>query len=222
MSVLFVTGAGISANAGIPTYRDTGSSWRDKDLEKKSHSTRYGNHLDELWDKMWGPMSEQMRMSAPTKTHLAIADFGWYHPIATQNIDTLHELAGSGEVNHLHGAMNLRCMRCKTVGVTGRWIGSGAPACSNCGSCKTRPDVVLFGESLNTKMFKAMYKAAYEADHIVAIGTSLNVVPAAQLVVDFMEKSIIINKEPVAFQKYVRKVYNEDADLVINEVLDSL
>lgn len=59
MRIAFFTGAGISASAGIPTYRAGGSSWRDKDLEKKSHANRYGNHLDELWVKHWGPLVRQ-------------------------------------------------------------------------------------------------------------------------------------------------------------------
>src|SRR5688572_1299487 len=114
MSVLFITGAGISASAGIATYRGDGggSSWTDSDLEKKSHANRYGNHLDELWDRHWGPTSRAMAEAEPTVAHTAIAAFQKKHPaiVATQNIDDLHERAGSDNVAHVHGVMEAYCM----------------------------------------------------------------------------------------------------------------
>jgi NAD-dependent deacetylase len=219
MNVLFVTGAGISANAGIATYRDNGSSWRDPNLEKKSHSTRYGNHLDELWDKMWGPMHEAMLRAAPTKAHYAIAQFGG--TVATQNIDKLHELAGSENVEHLHGKMEPLCMRCKSDNIA-KWNGAGAPVCINCGKNKTRPNVVLFGEILNLKQLARLHNEAAKADRVIAVGTSLNVWPAADLVLENLGKSILINKEAVPAAKYVKKFYEADADEVIDEVLESL
>jgi len=224
MNVLFVTGAGISANAGIKTYRDGSSSWTDGDLEQKSHASRYGNHLDELWDKHWGPMKKAMDAAQPTKTHLAIAEFQKSNPsiIATQNIDNLHERADSDNVAHLHGSMVVRCLRCKQTDLDASWF-KGAPFCPNCLSTKTRPDVVLFGEKLNLKVFNALEGfAKHEADVIVAIGTSLNVFPAAGLVMDNISKSIIINKEKTPFDKYAYKVFNQDCDSVIDEVLESL
>jgi NAD-dependent deacetylase len=224
VNVLFVTGAGISANAGIKTYRDGSSSWTDGDLEQKSHASRYGNHLDELWDKHWGPMKKSMDAAEPTHTHRAIAEFQKSNPsiIATQNIDNLHERAESDNVVHLHGSMVIKCLRCKKTDLDAHWF-KGAPFCPNCLSTKTRPDVVLFGEKLNLKVFGALEAfAKHEADVIIAVGTSLNVFPAAGLVMDNITKSIIINKEKTAFDKYAYKVFNEDCDSVIDEVLRSL
>lgn len=224
VNALFVTGAGISANAGIATYRDGGSSWKNADLENKSHASRYGNHLDELWDKHWGPMSKAMSEAEPTYTHRAIAEFQKSNPsiIATQNIDDLHERAESDNVAHVHGSMNIKCMRCKRSYLQTRWT-KGAPQCPHCGKFKTRPDVVLFGEKLDLKMFGALEAfAKHDSDIIVAIGTSLNVFPAAGLVMDNIAKSIIINKESTPFDKYAYKVFNEDCDSVIDEVLRSL
>lgn len=224
VNVLFVTGAGISANAGIATYRDGGSTWVDGDLEKKSHATRYGNHLDELWDKHWGPMKKAMAEAEPTYTHRVIADFQKNNPsiIATQNIDDLHERAESDNVAHVHGSMDIKCMRCKRNYLETRWA-KGAPQCPHCGKNKTRPDVVLFGEKLNLKMFGALEAfAKHDSDVIIAIGTSLNVFPAAGLVMDNIAKSIIINKEPTKFDKFAYRVYNDDCDSVIDEVLGGL
>lgn len=225
MSVLFVTGAGISANAGIPTYRDGGSSWKDKDLEAKSHSNRYGMHLDELWDRHWGPLSAKMMVVEPTHAHKTIAAFQKKHEsiVATQNIDDLHERAGSDNVAHVHGVMTAKCMRCKSTNIHS-WLGVGAPNCMDCDSRKTRPDVVLFGEMLNKKLMGGLERfAQFDATHIIAVGTSLNVFPAAGLVFDVLGKQgktvIIINKEPTAFDRWATRVYNEDCDLVIDEVL---
>lgn len=225
MNVLFITGAGISANAGIPTYRAAGSSWVDSDLEQKSHSSRYGNHLDELWNKHWGPLSKVMKQAEPTYCHKAIAKFQERNPsiIATQNIDGLHKKAGSDNVAELHGSMSIRCMKCKQSNLDTEWIDWGVPTCPHCGSSKTRPDVVLFGEKLDTKMFSGLEAfAKYECDVIISIGTSLNVFPVAGLVMDNVTKSIIINKDRTPFDKFAYKVFHEDCDEVIDNVLASL
>lgn len=224
MNILFLTGAGISANAGIATYRDGGSSWTDSDLEKKSHATRYGNHLDELWDKHWGPTEHAMIAAEPTYTHKAIAEFQKSHDaiIATQNIDNLHERAGSQNVHHLHGVMRPKCMKCRST-IIEAWWNEGAPKCLDCGSKKTRPDVVLFGEQLDLKAFKAINTwTVQKADYVVAIGTSLNVYPAAGLVMDNTRKTIIVNKERTGFAKFALKSYERDCDEVIDEVLSMI
>jgi len=224
MKVLFLTGAGISANAGIATYRDGGSSWVNSDLEAKSHASRYGNHLDELWEKHWGPVSESMRAAEPTVAHKAITAFQQNNDaiIATQNIDDLHERAGNENVLHLHGSMTAKCMKCKGGNVR-LWESGGAPKCQDCHSHKTRPDVVLFGENLKKKDFNAVeHWAKSEADYVIAVGTSLNVFPAAGLVMDNAAKSIIINKQKTPFDKFAMDVYHQDADEVLPVVLEGL
>lgn len=226
MSILFLTGAGISANAGIATYRDTGSSWTNSDLEKKSHVSRYGNHLDELWNEHWGPLEKAMNAAEPTYTHKAIAEFQRNNDciIATQNIDNLHEMAGSDNVLHLHGNMIAKCMKCNGTDVLSWFVAKdGAPNCLTCGSRRTRPDVVLFGEMLDMKSFNAVATwTRTEATHVVSIGTSLNVFPAASLVLDNVNKAIIINKELTGFSKFASMNYTLDCDTVIDEVLADL
>lgn len=223
MTVLFLTGAGISANAGIPTYRDGGSSWKDKDLEKKSTATRYGNHLAELWDKHWGPIGLQMESSEPTYAHKAIAEFQKKIEciVATQNIDILHEKAGTDNVAHVHGKAAAICMRCHSEDIE-KYSGNGAPKCLNCDSNKTRPNVILFGEQLNKKLMKGLESFAQHPDttDIIAVGTSLNVWPAAALAFDNIAKVTIINIDPTPMDNYAKAVYNVDCDTVIGEVLN--
>jgi NAD-dependent deacetylase len=230
MSVLFVTGAGISASAGISTYRgeNAGSSWTDSDLEAKSHANRYGNHLSELWDKHWGPLYDTMLRAEPTAAHKAIAAFQQKHPsiIATQNIDDLHERAGSDNIAHVHGNMNPYCMRCKSTNIA-PWQGDGAPVCLDCDSTKTRPDVVLFGEMLNKKQMNGLeYFAKNEARYIVAVGTGLWVFPVAGLVLDNLSNPLVkvvsVNKGRVQFQKHFAEVHDGPADDLLPAVLDSI
>lgn len=224
MKFLFFTGAGISANAGISVYREEGSSRTNSDLEAKSHANRYGNHLDELWDKHWGPTIRIMAAAEPTYTHKAIAEFQKRNDaiIATQNIDLLHERAGSDNVAHLHGQMTPKCMRCKGTVVT-EWT-SGSPRCVNCDSVKTRPDVVLFGENLDRKLFNALESFARDEETlaVVSIGSSLNVFPATALVMDNLSKAYIINRDSTKFDKFAHSFYNEDCDVVIDDVLNQL
>lgn len=230
MSVLFITGAGISASAGIATYRgeNAGSSWTDSDLEKKSHANRYGNHLDELWDKHWGPLYRTMLTAQPTAAHNAIAAFQKKHPsiIATQNIDDLHERAGSDNIAHVHGNMSPYCMRCKSYDIA-PWYEDGAPECLNCGSVKTRPDVVLFGENLNKRQFQGLeYFAKREATHIVVVGSGLWVFPISGLVMDNLRKDgpymVLVNKGEAQFSKWFHEVHDGPADDLLPGVLDSL
>jgi NAD-dependent deacetylase len=111
-------------------------------------------------------------------------------------------------------------MRCK-IDIESSWQ-SGAPTCFKCGKNKTRPHVVLFGEKLDQRLFSGLERFAKEADAVVAVGTSLNVFPAAGLVMDNSKKSIIINMDKTPFDKFARKVYHADCDSVIDAVLRSL
>lgn len=222
MTTVFFTGAGISASAGIPTYREGGSSWRDPELEKKSHSNRYGNHLDELWNKHWGPTGLLMEQAHPTHAHKAIAAHGGM--VITQNIDNFHERAGSPEVNHLHGVMTGICMRCKSTEIARFQVLMGAPKCLNCDSHKTRPNAVLFGEMLSKKLFKHVAQAVVDADTLVVVGSSLNVQPAASLVMDQIgrKRTIMINKDRVAFSPWFTETHYGNADDLIDDVLKEL
>lgn len=228
-NTLFVTGAGISANAGIGTYRGDGaaSSWTDGELEAKSQANRYGNHLTELWDKHWGPLYATMKDAEPTIAHRAIADWQKSHQsiIGTQNVDDLHERAGSDNVAHVHGSMEPRCMRCKGRDI-GPWNGRGAPQCFDCGGKKTRPDVVLFGEDLNKKLYKGLVTWSNQISLLVVVGSSLWVHPIAGLVMDLLSAqnvhTVLVNKGHAEFRRWFKESYDGDADEILPGVLDSL
>lgn len=228
MKIVFFTGAGISAAAGIPTYRDGGSSWKDKDLEAKSHASRYGNHLDELWNKHWGPVQNLMLSAEPTEAHKAIDEAQENHEVTviTQNIDTLHEEAGSRQVYHLHGTVDSKCIRCESRMVAPFTEGHGAPKCLACGSHKTRPDAVLFGEMLSKKrIYDPAYKEATTADVLIVVGSGLHVNPAATMVMDRLSTgrtTFWVCKEPPVFAKFFTQGFIGTADEYVPQLIKEL
>lgn len=116
-------------------------------------------------------------------------------------------------------------MRCKSRDIHYHAPDRGAPQCFDCGSTKTRPDVVLFGEALNKKIFNGADQwIKREADVVIVIGSSLNVHPAAGMVMDVLgsKRVILINKDRTPFNSWIKEVYAEDADVVIDEVLKGL
>lgn len=162
MNVVVFSGAGISAAAGIPTYRGPDGIWtRNPSLEHRMHARSLRNNFDsvvkEMEDMRAGVLGKQ-----PTRAHKIIADWERDHHVTviTQNVDGLHSAAGSSRVLELHGSL----LRTKTD-TDGR----------------SRPDVVLFGETLDKRVVKAADKAVRAADVVLAIGTSATVYPAADL-----------------------------------------
>lgn len=179
--IVAVTGAGISASAGIATYRERESGWTDHGLEQKMRASRYGNHLPELWG-FWGELRKASLAVDPTAAHVALAD-----PrvtVLTQNVDGLHGRAGSVTIE-LHGSvLRTRCIRCnKVYDDTSIPTVGEVPDCGICGYKKrTRVDVVLFGENLLSRHVKRSKELLQSADVCLYVGTSGNVFPVADFV----------------------------------------
>lgn len=206
--VVIVTGAGISAESGIATYRAAGSGWNDQHLEWRSHTARYGNFLPELW-QFWGSLRAATTAAAPNPAHLALAaaeartlQAGGSFLVATQNIDGLHQRAGSRDVIELHGSIHrTRCVRraCTGPHLDGRLPEQGAPlSCETCGK-PARPDVVLFGESLAAADQRRVRQALRSADLCVYVGTSGNVWPVAGFVDEAAAagaRCVLVNADP--------------------------
>jgi NAD-dependent deacetylase len=194
--VVVLTGAGISAAAGIPTFRGPDGRWTlSPQLEDAMHGDRVPGNIAALW-QVWGSVLAQAERVGPTAAHRALAASG--ATVITQNVDSLHLAAGTRSVLELHGsAARARCLnstRSWTAPVTslgldsadrigchvvGAVIGSdGLPRCPDCGELM-RPDVVLFGESLPAEALRSSLQALEKCDLFVAIGTSGVVAPAA-------------------------------------------
>ena len=216
--VVVLTGAGISTPSGIPDFRSEGTGlWsRDEPLEVASLNT-FRTH-PELFFNWFRPLAGQIFNAQPNAAHLALAEMeraGIAQIIVTQNIDALHQKAGSRHVVETHGTMqSLSCTSCymkfDAKDFLGAFIENGTiPLCRNCNGT-LKPDVILFGEQLPQAAWSEAQSAARCCDLMVVAGSSLEVLPVAGLPMQAVERGahlIIINNTPT----YI----NVRADVVI-------
>ncbi len=185
-SVFVLTGSGISAESGLPTFRGAGGYWRTLRVEELATPEGFAHDPVLVWTWYNERLAAHAR-AEPNAGHRALAalqarsaDF----TLATQNVDSLHVRAGSREVLELHG--NLREARCDLCGAR-RPLAGGFPLADiehECGG-RFRPDIVWFGESLPHGVWERAAAAASRADVVLVIGTSGLVNPAAQLVTSY-------------------------------------
>ncbi len=175
--VVFFTGAGLSAESGIPTYRGSGGIWEKYDYEEYACQRAFDRDPEKVWDFH----DERRRFVAardPNEGHRIIAATPGA-TVVTQNIDGLHQRAGSKGVLELHGSLwRVRCARCRTVAEN-----LEAPIRSRrcgCGS-HLRPDIVWFEDMLDPATVRAAGDAIARCDLLVSVGTSGVVYPAADL-----------------------------------------
>lgn len=196
------TGAGISAESGVPTFRSPGGIWTKMKPEELASMDGFMRNPELVWQ--W--YAERKRIMAevhPNAGHDALARMeGLYRRFAvvTQNIDNLHQRAGSRTVHELHGSIERNyCMTCGQPYTNDAVLAmDGVPACTGCGG-RIRPDVVWFGEALPEDAWEASVRASEGADLFLSIGTSAVVYPAASLPVVAKRAGAVvveINPEP--------------------------
>jgi NAD-dependent deacetylase len=204
---ILLTGAGISTASGIPDFRSEGSGlWsRDEPLEVASLSTF--RVAPERFYSWFRPLAEQIYNARPNPAHLAFAELekkGFVEAVITQNIDMLHQKAGSQHVIELHGSIRtLTCSSCyhqvDSESYILPFVDAGIlPACPKCG-CILKPDVILFGEQLLETAWNAAQKAVRKCDLIIVAGSSLEVLPVSGLPMVALDRGahlIIINNTP--------------------------
>jgi NAD-dependent deacetylase len=178
-NIVVLTGAGISRAAGLATYRGPGGLWSDPKLEVLSHVDALATHRTEATDMFWA-MHQAVGGVEPTAAHRMLASFEERNPgmlIVTQNVDGLHQRAGSRRVVEYHGSLrHWRCERCA------RRVEPPAGAAPTCCDERMRPDAVLFGELIPAAAEHEVTRALRTCDLFVAIGTSGTVWPAAGFV----------------------------------------
>ena len=187
-SVAVLTGAGISAESGVPTFRGGGGSeiwtWRGRPVTELSSAELVATDPMLVWE--WFDYRRGMLTSIePNAGHCALAEWESRFEeftLITQNIDDLHRAAGSRNMLELHGNIwRARCLRCASrFEARESPIEGKPPRCLECGG-PARPDVVLFGEMLPKGVFERAEEAASRADLFFVIGTSAVVYPAAGL-----------------------------------------
>lgn len=183
MKVVVLTGAGISAESGVPTFRDADGLWEGHRVEDVATPEAFLADPETV-QRFYDARRAALTKVVPNAAHRALAElerlFGDRLTLVTQNIDDLHERAGSERVIHMHGELrSALCLRC---GRRTRWEGSllDAPPCPGCGKGVLRPDVVWFGEAPYS--MEAIGDALAECDLFVSVGTSGAVYPAASFV----------------------------------------
>ena len=211
-SIVFFGGAGVSTESGIPDFRSVDGLYNQKydypPEEILSH-TFFTRQTDEFYrfyrDKMLCLDAQ------PNAAHKKLAELeaaGKLKSVVTQNIDGLHQRAGSKRVWELHGSVHRNyCMKCgRSYPVEDILHGTGVPTCSCGGTIK--PDVVLYEESLDSRTINGALEDISNADMLIIGGTSLAVYPAASLVTYYRgSRLVLINKSPTP--------YDSNADLVI-------
>jgi NAD-dependent deacetylase len=221
--LVVLTGAGISAESGVPTFRGTEGLWRTYRAEELATPIAFHRDPHLVWE-FYAWRRELIAACIPNQAHMflteiekQISDF----TLITQNVDGLHAAAGSRTIIKLHGSIwRMRCTSCGN-----RWddrnvpLAKSPPLCPRCGEI-ARPDVVWFGETLDADILDRAFEKAQRAHVILVIGTSGIVYPAAELPrVGKMNgaKLFEINTEATPISSIADQVYRSKATIGIQD-----
>ncbi|MBC7233675.1 MAG: NAD-dependent deacylase [Chloroflexi bacterium] len=224
-----LTGAGHSTPSGIPDFRSPGSGlWEGVDPMKVASLYGFQRNPQAFYEWI-RPLAKQIMEAKPNPAHFALAELeqmGVLQVVITQNIDELHQRAGSKRVLEVHGSVRTAtCTRChKQVSTAEMWplfVASGTvPHCPACGGL-LKPDVVLFGELLPLDV---IYEAQQEAEHcdvMLVAGSSLEVYPAAELpnrAVEHGARLIVVNYAPTYMDGHATVVIHEDVAVILPQI----
>lgn len=226
-NIVFFGGAGISTESGIPDFRSVDGLY-NQTYEYPPETILSHNFYRRYADEFFRFYRDKMLYldAKPNKGHLALAkleEMGKLTAVVTQNIDGLHQKAGSKNVYELHGSV-LRnyCERCGKFHSVEEIVNStGIPVCE-CGG-RIKPDVVLYEESLNPKTMEKAIKAISEADMLIIGGTSLVVYPASGLIHYYNgKKLVLINKSATAMDEKADLCIKDSFGEVMDEAVQSL
>lgn len=229
-NIVFFGGAGCSCESGIPDFRSSNGLWNEKlkinftpeQLVSHTFFMRYPDEFFKFYkDKLIYPEAK------PNAAHIALAkleEMGKLKAVVTQNIDGLHQAAGSKNVFELHGSV-LRnyCMDCNAFYDENFILASeGIPTCPKCGG-KVKPDVVLYEEGLDEATIQGAVRAISKADTLIIGGTSLIVYPAAGLINYFRGKNLVlINKSTTSADNKANLVIHDAIGKVLGEAVNNL
>ena len=229
-NIVFFGGAGCSCESGIPDFRSASGLWNEKlkinltpeQLVSHTMFMKYPKEFFEFYrDKLIYPDAK------PNAAHIALAkleEMGKLKAVVTQNIDGLHQAAGSKHVYELHGSV-LRnyCVKCHAF-YDEKFIleSKGVPTCTKCGG-NVKPDVVLYEEGLDDNVIRGAIAAISKADTLIIGGTSLVVYPAAGLINYFRGKNLVlINKSSTSADNKADLVIHEAIGKVLGEAVNNL
>ena len=183
--VCVLTGAGVSAESGVPTFRASDGLWEGHHIEDVASPDGFRRDPALVWN-FYNARRANVKTVKPNPGHLALAElekrWGSNFCLVTQNVDSLHFEAGSRNVLELHGSLRrTRCLGCRVIQDRELEPLGDSPQCPHCQG-QLRPDIVWFGEGLPESVLDAAMLAAYECDVFLVVGTSAVVFPAASLI----------------------------------------
>ncbi len=223
-SIVFFGGAGVSTESGIPDFRSVDGLYNQKykypPEEILSH-TFFVKKTAEFYDFYRDKML--CFTAKPNAAHLFLSELekaGKLSAVVTQNIDGLHQMAGSKKVYELHGSVHRNyCLSCGKF-FSGEYIArsNGIPHCDSCGGV-IKPDVVLYEEGLDDRTIEGSVRAISNADCMIVAGTSLTVYPAAGLIRYFGGKHLVlINKSQTSLDSMADLVINQPVAQVLSKI----
>ena len=210
--IVCISGAGLSAESGIRTFRDAGGLWEEYDVMEVCSVEGYTANPQKV-HAFYDARRKDLEDKQPNAAHEMLARLKRAYPsdvaILTQNVDNLLEKAGCEEVVHLHGTLTqLRCKRCGEVFEIGYASQKGV-RCPACQSASVRHNVVMFGEA--APQYETLYTALEDAKLLVCIGTSGQVINVAWMAMQ-VEDSILNNLDPdSALDGYFTRCFHESA-----------
>jgi NAD-dependent deacetylase len=224
-----LTGAGVSAESGIPTFRGEGGLWTKYDPVKVSSIESFLADPESYWQvsKERGSVALAAK---PNAGHIALAALearGNLVAIVTQNTDGLHQDSGATTVIELHGSgRKVQCLECGSIEtrrqVQDRLSVEMPPRCRSCGSALLKPTVVLFGEPMPVDAVQSANTLAQNADVMLVVGTSLVVYPAAEIPLVAVRAGapmIVINAEPTPFDRFAEVVIHGRSGEVLPKIV---
>jgi NAD-dependent deacetylase len=230
-----LTGAGLSTPSGIPDFRSTGTGLWSHDEPMEVASLTVFRTAPERFYEWFRPLAGQIFNAQPNSAHYALAELekaGRIHSIVTQNIDNLHQKAGSQSVIEMHGTLQtLTCTECyhqvQSASYLEPFVEKGEiPHCPKCARI-LKPDVILFGEQMPQAAWSAAQREAQRCDLILVAGSSLEVLPVAGLPMQALDRGahlVIINntqtylnvRADVAILEDVSEIIPAIAERVLN------
>ena len=223
-----LTGAGISAESGIPTFRGEGGLWTKYDPVKVASIETFLANPTAYWEvaKERGSVALAAKPNPGHQALAAMEQAGRLEAVVTQNTDGLHQAAGSRRVIELHGSgRTVECLDCgrrePRADVQARLDREMPPRCGNCGRTRLKPTVVFFGESMPVEAVQEAFRLANESDVILVVGSSLVVYPAAEIPLEAVRGGaamIVVNAEPTPFDRLATVVIHGRAGKILPEI----
>lgn len=228
-----LTGAGISTPSGIPDFRSTGSGlWNKIDPMEVASLTKFRTNPQQFFEWI-RPLTETIIQAEPNPAHhtlFELQQLGHISCIITQNIDGLHQKAGSSPVYEVHGGLEtMTCVNCFTPYPSKQFLipfiqDGTLPYCQKCNEI-LKPDVILFEEQMPVLTWQSAQQAVENCDLLMVIGSSLEVMPVAGLPSHASKngaKIIIINHDPTYIDSSAAVVIHDDAAEVLPQILNEL